>query len=62
MASSERDDSSERDASGEPEHEPEDAVVLSEQLREAGFSAVNEADIPEWLCIVLLSSYYKMAP
>ena len=41
--------SSERDASREPEREPEDAAVISEQLREPGFSAVNQEDVQEWL-------------
>ena len=49
VASSERDVSSDDDACGEPEREPEDAAVISEQLREAGFSAVNREDIQEWL-------------
>ena len=49
VASSERDVSSDEDACGEPECEPEDAAVISEQLREAGFSAVNREDIQEWL-------------
>ena len=57
MSSNEGDSSVERDvsnegyASREPEHEQEDVVMISEQLREAGFSAVNEASIKEWLII-----------
>ena len=49
VASSKRDFTSDRDASRQPENEPEDGVVISKQLREAGVSARNEADIQEWL-------------
>ena len=45
-ASSELDPSSEHD--GVPE---EDAAMISEELREAGISLVNKADVQEWLIV-----------
>ena len=48
-ASSEWDASAEAECRPEDERQPEDAAVVLEQLREAGFSAGNQEDIQEWL-------------
>ena len=43
--------SSELYSSREPNSEPEDDVLMSDELKEGGFSSVNKADIQEWLTI-----------